>query len=946
MEECGDMCCGSGNYCSKYGCIQRGSIECGDWSCPPGNQCSRMHSRCIPAGQVDCGTYYCSPGNKCGSNNNCIPEDAADCGSGKGYCTDGKKCSRDGKRCLVADAVDCGASSCNAGQKCGSGNQCLARTDVDCGGGKSCREGTLCVRGGAECLTRQEIADRAAAEKKKRDDEFAERKRQIEAKRLAEIEAKAKAAEERRLAVEADAKRKADEAAKKAAEAETKRKAALEAKQRADEARRLVAEAEATRKAEEIAKAKALKEEQEAQRLRKQLDAKIDKDLETIAKDTKQSPAYRAIAAIGLGKDPASFGIPNTARAGNSPAPPTQAERELAMLAVGKTLPEKLKQSRSNVAPLSIQERLQTILENPKESEVSRKIAAVALGKDSSNLVSNPTTAQPVAPKAASTQPQPAPSTTVPGGSVQPTNPASPKPSVPADAQTTTTSKYTFAQTPYGTVEVFQDGKRIGTGTPEYAAQYGYKPGSSAPQTGTQAAPVASTQPPVSQTGTQNPPSASTQPPTPSSSSSQYTFAQTPYGTIEVFQGGKRIGTGTAEYAAQYGYKPPGSSGSQMGTAVAPPANAVVAPGSPSPAQPSTSQTSSTAAVPSQGQNVPQTATNTDVRRLLSDPTIGISGNYGRTVNGSVVDLRTGAVVATGGVTTAAPPQQALATPPTPSSQNGAASQGYNFKPTAYGTVEISKNGQRIATSTPQYAAQQYGYQIPSASVSPKPTVALSSAPVGQIPTARPAQQPPSSNVFEKMQPVTPATNSTFATNVQPVKGVADLSPATNGIGSVVTAVTDKAQSAASLLNQFYQTPVGRAVVDTTVDVGAAAGGAAAPKWAGNLGKINDAGNYMVLVKQGDWLGVAQATVDWGTVKAATLAGGYVGAEVGTVTPGVGPAVGAKVGSAVGAGTAQLALDIGKYSVAPALGNVIYYLDQQPMRSPTGVWQPPVPPTK
>lgn len=103
-------------------------------------------------------------------------------------------------------------------------------------------------------MTRQEIADRAAAEKKKREEDIAERKRQMEAKRQAEIDAKAKAAEERRLAAEADAKRKADEAARKAAEAEVKRKAELEAKLKLEETKRLASEAEAKRKADELAK--------------------------------------------------------------------------------------------------------------------------------------------------------------------------------------------------------------------------------------------------------------------------------------------------------------------------------------------------------------------------------------------------------------------------------------------------------------------------------------------------------------------------------------------------------------------------------------------------------------------------------------------------------------------------------------------------------------------
>jgi len=39
-----------------------------------------------------------------------------------------------------------------------------------------------------------------------------------------------------------------------------------------------------------------------------------------------------------------------------------------------------------------------------------------------------------------------------------------------------TLSSYSFTTTPYGTVQVSKNGQIIGTGTPEYAAQYGYKP--------------------------------------------------------------------------------------------------------------------------------------------------------------------------------------------------------------------------------------------------------------------------------------------------------------------------------------------------------------------------------------------------------------------------------------------------------------------------------------
>lgn len=44
----------------------------------------------------------------------------------------------------------------------------------------------------------------------------------------------------------------------------------------------------------------------------------------------------------------------------------------------------------------------------------------------------------------------------------------------------------------------------------------------------------------------------------------------------------------------------------------------------------------------------------------------------------------------------------------------------YSFNQTPSGTVEVSQNGSRVATATPQYAAQQYGYLIPTIPNPPK----------------------------------------------------------------------------------------------------------------------------------------------------------------------------------------------------------------------------------
>jgi len=244
-QECGDHCCNNGFYCSKYGCTPQGAVDCGHHYCNPGQQCSRSGG-CQPAGTVDCGDYYCPSGQRCASGHKaclasgdtdcngyhcgpgmkcavaartCLAQSVVDCGLTSGVsCQAGTKCSRDGKRCLNPDQVDCGSYACNAGMKCGSGDKCLASSAIDCGGGKSCPAGHLCVRGGAECLTREQIAERAAAEQRRKLEEAAQRAKEAEERRAAQLrqlqerqEAAAKAAEVKRQAA-LDAKRKAEEA--------------------------------------------------------------------------------------------------------------------------------------------------------------------------------------------------------------------------------------------------------------------------------------------------------------------------------------------------------------------------------------------------------------------------------------------------------------------------------------------------------------------------------------------------------------------------------------------------------------------------------------------------------------------------------------------------------------------------------------------------------------
>jgi hypothetical protein len=418
-EECGNYCCGSGNYCSRYGCIARGSIECGGWHCDPGQQCSRLQGRCLPAGKIDCGAYYCdqgqvcgrahraclassdidcgghhcSAGQKCASGNKCIPEKAADCGAGKGYCNDGK-CSRDGNRCLAQDAVDCGAFSCKAGSKCGSGNQCLASADIDCGGGKSCPAGNLCFKGGAECLTQEQITKRNQDEKRQKDDDTKRAKEAREAQefikkekiRIAKEENEKREENARQLA-----KQKQEQEKLQKADEERRRKEAKEAEERVkQETKRLAKEAEA-RKQEE--KKRQEREAQEATvRAKTEADAKIAAEVErkkkqeaesveklrSIANDMTQTPAARTMATIALG---------NTAKpneASNREANKfevTPRERDLAIHVARQSTKSTNKSSTD-----SSDQDLRATMNDRLQPLVVRKIAAIGLGLDPDKL--------------------------------------------------------------------------------------------------------------------------------------------------------------------------------------------------------------------------------------------------------------------------------------------------------------------------------------------------------------------------------------------------------------------------------------------------------------------------------------------------------------------------------------------------------------------------------
>ncbi len=149
--------------------------------------------------------------------------------------------------------------------------------------------------------------------------------------------------------------------------------------------------------------------------------------------------------------------------------------------------------------------------------------------------------------------------------------------------------------------------------------------------------------------------------------------------------------TGRSELVSLSG--PPASTITQTVTAPAP----TIATQSGSTAQSAPLQPSSGAVAPNTNSNAAGSSpANIDIQRLLTNPTIAVSGNYGRTVNGSIVDLRTGAVVATGGVTTTAAAQNVAsgaATGQLVSPSPGSASQPTQTSApvTTYSTASVPK---------------------------------------------------------------------------------------------------------------------------------------------------------------------------------------------------------------------------------------------------------------
>ncbi len=332
-EVCGNMCCGPSNYCSRYGCIARESIECGGYYCHPGQQCSRSGG-CQPAGSVDCGAYYCQPDQKCG----------------KGW-----------RACLAQDAVDCGprrATSCPAGSICW-----IAPADYG-----SVKKGKLYCPTAREA-TGTENAIREVADQKRR----AER--------------------ERREAAEQERKRKIEDARETAKRKEEERKADLERKKQEQlEAKRK--EVEAKRQAADIARDKsllaAMNNPKEFWASRCIAAIALGRDTSRVAglncspsagaqpHQRALTPAQRELTGLALGKirgETAGARILSSAQLRAVADDPKElpVAREIAMIALGTpTTPAASKADRSSAQPAAVQPSMPLVITRSNDNPLIR----------------------------------------------------------------------------------------------------------------------------------------------------------------------------------------------------------------------------------------------------------------------------------------------------------------------------------------------------------------------------------------------------------------------------------------------------------------------------------------------------------------------------------------------------------------------------------------------
>ena len=341
----------------------------------------------------------------------------------------------------------------------------------------------------------------------------------------------------------------------------------------------------------------------------------------------------------------------------------------------------------------------------------------------------------------------------------------------PAPSTTTppnTSGRFSFRPTATGTVEVYQDGRRVSTTTPQYAAQLGYvptaiptsRPPASIPSPQSSPSPSAmSTAPGIS------PPSQSSRVPAPPTANTvvtrdTYTFVQNydgdAVGTVSIYKNGQLVQTAVPQTAAAYGYR-----GGELDSY----------------------QTSDGSAA----RNVASTETSRASISTMPTTTAGLAS----------VTVSSSAGVSSGAAYAASrPPNPPAQTGPiypgapgSPTYNAALANPSYTFRQTSSGTIETYKNGQLVATGSPEYAAQ-FGY-VPGANSGGQPS--SSSPPQTPTPAGQQTYVTPNGAVVTatgqvvrpagSVLPNQPATETASLPHIQPAPA-ASAPPVPTATGS------------------------------------------------------------------------------------------------------------------------------------------------------------------
>lgn len=267
----------------------------------------------------------------------------------------------------------------------------------------------------------------------------------------------------------------------------------------------------------------------------------------------------------------------------------------------------------------------------------------------------------------------------------------------------------------------------------------------------------------------------------------------------------------------------------------------------------------------------------------------------------------------------------------------------YTFAPTAYGTVEVFRNGKRISTGTPEFATQQYGYKPPTGTALPAKTPTTATQPALQ--PFRPSQQQLQARTDEALRQqqiqeraaetqrlqeqarvqtdsktlTTGSSANAPLTNVysMPDFRTAETTPITTQHGPLLRSIIQKTKK----FEDKYK--LGQTVIDSA----AAAGSQLAPT------------NTVITGLKGgkltaDLLDAQQTDGTYGLIE-KTYEKGFV-----NTSGQVGTALFGPVGGALAAGTAQMSYGIGKNiiapKVAPPIGEALSKLDRRIGITPTG----------